>query len=142
MEPMVIAASAMSFLMPLLVKAGEAAAQKAGVAAWEKAKQIQAAIKRKLSGDAYAEQTLKRVEEEPDSQERQAALKGILAEKLKEDPEFSASLMQMLDEAEKARPEQKIDQRVSVSGQGRIGGDVNQVGTVAGNVDMSRGKEQ
>jgi hypothetical protein len=139
---MVIAASAMSFLMPLLVKAGEAAAQKAGVAAWEKAKQIQAAIKRKLSGDTYAEETLKRVEEEPDSPERQAALKGVLAEKLKEDPAFSESLMQLLEEAKKTGTEQKIDQRVSVSGQGRIGGDVNQFGTVGGNVDLSKGKER
>jgi len=55
----------------------------------------------KFKGDSYAEQTLARAKEMPESEDRQMALKGILAEKMKEDPDFAEEVKKLFDEINK-----------------------------------------
>ena len=56
------------------------------------------AVVQKLKGDNYAEQTLASAKELPESEERQLALKGVLAEKMKEDPGFAEEIGKLFDE--------------------------------------------
>jgi len=133
-----LAANVVATLTPYLVKAGEKLAKQVEEAAWEKLKTIYAAVKDKLTGDAYAEQTLDRLEKEPESVSRQAALVGVLEEKIKDDPAFSMTLQTLLDEA-KAAGAGSISQAVNVSGQAHTG-DINLFGKVEGNIDLSKKK--
>lgn len=95
------AAALLAPLLPYLVKVGEKAAEEAGkkfgTAAWEKAKALYEAIRGKFTGDAYAEETLKRAAEKPESEGRQAALTEVLAEKAEADPEFGQQLAQLTE---------------------------------------------
>ncbi len=138
MDPLTLATMAVNLVAPYLAKAGEAMAKQAGEAAWEKMKAIYAAVKDKLTGDAYAEQTLKRLEGNPASENRKAALVEILEEKIKDDPTFAEAIQKLLDEANKAGVE-TITQQVKVSGQARTG-DITQIGKVEGNVDLGKKK--
>jgi len=97
-----VAATATALLTPLLpylVKAGEKAAEEAGkkfgAAAWEKAEALYKAIREKFAGDAYAEETLKRAAEKPDSEGRRAALAEVLTEKAKSDSRFGQQLARL-----------------------------------------------
>jgi hypothetical protein len=133
-EPVTLATSALSLLTPYLMQAGEVIATKAGEAAWERAQALHAALKRRLGGDAYAEQTLQRLEQDPRSASRQAALVGVLEEKIAENPTFARFLLELVAEAGEERPE-PLSQQVTVSGNGRVGA-VTQIGVVKGNVDL------
>jgi len=55
-------------------------------------------VANKFRGDSYAEQTLTRAQEMPESEDRQMALKGILAEKMKDDPDFAEVVKKLFDE--------------------------------------------
>jgi hypothetical protein len=131
-----LAANVVAALTPYLAKAGEQLARQVEEAAWEKLKTIYAAVKNRLTGDVYAEQTLDRLEQEPQSPSRQAALAGILEEKLKDDPAFNTTLQMLLAEA-KAAGAGSISQTVNVSGQARTG-DINLFGKGEGNIDLSK----
>jgi hypothetical protein len=93
------AAALLTPLLPYLVKAGEGASteigKKIGVAAWEKIKALYETVREKFTGDAYAEETLKRATEKPESEDRRAALAGILAEKAEADPTFGQELARL-----------------------------------------------
>ena len=134
MDPSTIATTAVNFLVPYLARVGEAVANKAIDQAWEKIKTIYSAVKDKLAGDAYAEQTLRRLEEAPDSQSRRTALVSVLEEKIQEDPTFAKSLQKLLGEAKNAGAE-TIVQQVSVSGQAHTG-DITTIGKVEGDIDF------
>ena len=54
-------------------------------------------IKAELRGDSKAEQTLNRAEQMPESKERQAALENVIAEKMKEDPDFADNVRQLVE---------------------------------------------
>jgi hypothetical protein len=138
MDPLALATAVVNLLIPYLTKAGQAVADKAAAVAWEKTKAIFAAVKEKLSGDTYTEETLKRVEDEPQSQNRRAALIGVLEEQIKKDPAFADALGRLLAEAKSAGVE-TIQQTVTVSGQARTG-DITTIGKVEGSVDMSKQK--
>jgi hypothetical protein len=94
-----VAAAAISILMPYLSEAGKGFAQKFGENLAEKAGKLYQAIKSKFTGDAYAEQTLGRVEEKPDSEGRQSTLEQVLVEKLQEDSDFARLLQRLVQEA-------------------------------------------
>jgi len=97
-----IAAAAVALLVPYLQKAGEEFAKKAGQAAWEKAAEVQKAIKARFAKekDRYPAETLKRFEEKPEA--RQAAMQEALEGVLNEDHEFARTLLQLLKEADAA----------------------------------------
>ena len=65
----------------------------------------------KFKGDSYAEQTLAKAKEIPDSEDRQGALKSVLAEKMKADLDFAEKVKNLVDEAGKAQAGMAFDQR-------------------------------
>lgn len=138
MDALMIATTVVNLLVPYLSKAAESLAGKAGGAAWEKLETLFAAVKKKLAGDAYAEETLKRVSAEPESKSRQAALVGILEEQIGKDSEFAGTLQKLLNEAKDSGVD-SIIQKVSVSGNARTG-DITTIGKVQGKVDLSKRK--
>jgi hypothetical protein len=138
MDPLTIATSVVNLLIPYLSKAAESLTDKAANAAWEKLEALFAAVKAKLSGNAYAEETLKRAKEEPQSKSRQAALVGVLEEQIEHDTTFAETLRRLLSEAKDSGAE-SIVQNVSISGHARTG-DVTTIGKVEGKVDLSKRK--
>ncbi len=88
-------------IAPYLAKAGEAAASKAGEAAWQAAESLYHKIRAKFSHDhdTYAEQTLQRLEDQPTNEVRQAALADVLTEKVQTDPPFAQELRQAVQGA-------------------------------------------
>ncbi|HEX8650717.1 MAG TPA: DUF4062 domain-containing protein [Pyrinomonadaceae bacterium] len=94
-----VAAAAISILVPYLSEAGKGFAKKFGENMAEKAGNLYQAIKSKFTDDVYAEQTLSRVEEKPDSEGRKSTLEQVLIEKLQEDSDFAQRLQQLIEEA-------------------------------------------
>ena len=66
---------------PFVTKGAEAFSKTAGDRLAGKAADLLQTVTGKFRGDSYAEQTLARAREAPESDDRQAALKGILAER-------------------------------------------------------------
>jgi len=125
MEPSALAAMAVGLLAPYLAKAGEVIAEEAGMAAWKGAQALFNTIKKKVKGDEYAEKTLKRLEEQPESPGRAAAFSEVLSEKIAEDPAFASLLEQSVQEAKGSGD--NIHQEVRLSDHARAG-DINMVG--------------
>jgi hypothetical protein len=69
------------------------------------------AVIKKFKGDTYAEQTLARANEKPESEERQGALKGVLAEKMKDDPDFAEKVQKLVQDVQKEHARTVFDQR-------------------------------
>ena len=94
------AAAAAAFLGPFLAKIGESIAKKAAERIWDKAEALYQAIRQKFTRDqdAYAQQTLERLTEQPTSDGRQAALAMILTEKANSDPAFAQELLRLVQE--------------------------------------------
>jgi hypothetical protein len=130
-----VAATAIAILSPYLAKASESFAEKAGEKLAEKAGALYQAIKNKFKGDSDAEQTIAQVEAKPDSKARMAALEEVLTEKMKNDPDFAATVNRLVEEAKEADSrkvlvfgERNIGVAGDVSGSTFITGDSNQVG--------------
>ena len=87
-----------AFAAPLLVKGAEAFTKTAGEKLGGKMVDLCQVVVEKFKGDGYAEQTLARAKEIPESDERQLALEGILAEKMKEDSFFREEVETLFDE--------------------------------------------
>ena len=138
MDPFTIATAVVGLLVPYLSKAAESLADKAGGAAWDKLEALFAVVKKKSTGDAYAEEALNRLEGEPQSKSRQAALAGVLAEQMEKDSSFAENLQKLISEARDSGAE-TIIQKVSISGNARTG-DVTTIGKVEGKVDLSKRK--
>jgi hypothetical protein len=134
-----IATAAVTFLAPYLAKAGEALAKSVGEQLLGKMGDLYRAIKKKFKGDNYAEQTLVRVEEKPESEGRQVALAEVLADKMEADSDFAHLIRQLVEEigrlVEKSNGE-VIKQRIDISGKA---GDIIQVGRASGGVTMIKG---
>jgi hypothetical protein len=135
-EPSTLAMTVVSFIAPYLANAGETVAEKAGEAAWEKIKAVYAAVKGKLTGDSYAEQTLKRLEDQPKSPTRQAAMAGILEERIERDSSFGETLQNLLDEAKASGAEKVITQTLKIS-HARVR-DVTQIGEIGRDVNIGK----
>jgi hypothetical protein len=97
MDPVSLAA----FAAPLLAKGADAFTKTVGEKLGGKVVDFCQAVVEKLEGDSYAEQTLGRAKELPESEDRQLALKGVLAEKIKEDPNFAEEVENLFDEMNK-----------------------------------------
>lgn len=133
-EPVSLAATAVVLLAPYLVKAGEAFAEKAGEALADKTGALYRAIKSKFTDDTYAEQTLLRLEEAPDSEGRQTALEHLLAEKMEEDSGFAEQVRRLIEEAKAADTRNVISYgERSVA----IGGDVTNTNINTGDINSS-----
>lgn len=137
MQPIELATLAVGFIAPYFAKGGEAVAKKVGEAAWDKIETVYTNIKNKLADDAYAKKTLKRVEDEPESETRQAALVGVLVDTLKADPTFAETLEKLLDEGKEKVVNKTISQTVNVSGSAKTG-DIHQIGEAGGDVNIKK----
>jgi hypothetical protein len=127
-DPNMLASQALALVSPYLARVGEAAAQTAGEAAAKQAEAILGAIRRRFGDDkdAYAEQTLDKVIEQPEEEWPKQALEGILASKARQDAAFKAELEQLLQNAKQAAATQQFS--VHVSG-GKVR-DIHQIGSV------------
>lgn len=120
MDPTQLATQAVALLAPYLTAAGKAAAQKAGAAAGQQFQALMVAIRRRLSSepDTYGQQTLARLEQEPEAQPRQRALADVLAEKAEADAGFARELEQLV---QSARQEPAVGRFLTqVYGHGRV----------------------
>ena len=145
LDPVSIAAIA----APYLAKGAEALAKTAGEKIGGIVGDLAQAVANKFKGDSYAEQTLARAKEKPESKERENALKGVLAEKMEGDPAFAEVLGRLVDKAQKEKAGAVFDQRgQTVHGNQTNIGEANAPvfsGTFSGPVnvgDSGRGKNQ
>jgi hypothetical protein len=83
-----------------LAKGAEAFTKTAGEMLGGKIVELSQAVADKLKGDSYAEQTLARAKEMPESEDRQSALKGILTEKMNANSGFAEVIGKLLDEVQ------------------------------------------
>ncbi len=84
-------------LIILAAKGAQALAGKAGERLGGRpAGDLSRLVAGKFKGDSYAQQTLARAQEKPDSKQRQAALQEVLAEKMQIDPAFSPTAQRCL----------------------------------------------
>ena len=125
-------ASVAAIAASLLAKGVEAFSKTAGEKLAGKVADLVRAVSGKFKGDSYAEQTLARAKEMPESEDRQAALRSILAEKMKEDSGFAEDVKKLLDEMKSDEPSAYtiFDQRWQ-----NVGSQTN-IGTVKGSVNI------
>jgi hypothetical protein len=97
MDPVTIATAVVAFLSPYFAEGGKAAAKKVGEA-------LVATIKRRFQGKPAAEEALKDVEEAPQDEDLQAALRVQLKKVMQQDEAFAAELATLLDEALRSAP--------------------------------------
>jgi len=126
MDPMSLAALA----TPFLIKGAEAFSNTAGEKVGGKVGDLFQAVINKFKGDFYAEQTLARAKEKPESEARQGALKEVLADKMEDDSDFAEKVRRLADEIQKENARTAFDQR----GQTVHGPQTNIAGHVSGHV--------
>ena len=128
LDPVSLAALA----APVLAKGAEAFTKTAGEKLGGKIVELCQSVVDKFKGDSYAEQTLARAKEMPESEDRQSALNGILTEKMNADSGFAEELKNLLDEMQKGAASTHIafDQR------GQTVGTQTNIGNVHGFVNI------
>jgi len=129
-DPMSLAAVA----TPIIIKGAEAFSKAAGEKLGGKIDQLGQAVMIKFKGDSYAEQTLSRAKEKPDSADRQEVLKGVLSKKMKEDSKFAEEVQKLVDDMQEKKASvhatfvqnnQKVETQTNI---GNVQGSVN-IGT-------------
>ena len=128
LDPVSLAALA----TPFLAKGAEAFMKTAGEKLGGKIVELFQAVADKFKGDSYAEQTLARAKEMPESEDRQIALKGVLTEKMKADGDFTENVKKLIDGMQKDAASTYIafDQR------GQTVGTQTNIGNVQGAVNI------
>ena len=128
LDPVSLAALA----TPFLAKGAEAFMKTAGEKLGGKIVELFQAVADKFKGDSYAEQTLARVKEMPESEDRQSALKSILSEMMNADSVFAEEIKTLLDKMSKdgATTHIAFDQR------GQTVGTQTNIGNVQGVVNV------
>jgi murein L,D-transpeptidase YcbB/YkuD len=105
-EPVSLAASAVALLVPYLERVAGRVAEQATDALADAAipalKRLYEAVKARLRPGTYAGNQLQGVEERPDSEGRQQALRSALAEEVESDPAFAAELDRLVSQAQTA----------------------------------------
>lgn len=105
-EPVSLATAVVSLLAPFLRQLGGQVAEKASAeltdAALPAIKRLYHTLKERLRPGSYARSQLQGVEERPDSEGRQQALRSALAEELESDPAFAAEVERLVSEAQAA----------------------------------------
>jgi len=128
----VVVSMIVAAIAPLLAKGAEALAKTASEKVTGKVVELCHTIENKFKGDSYAEQTLARAREKPESEDRQIALKTILTEKMEGDPDFAQKVTKLIEEVQK---EQGSSRTVfNQQGQTVQGPQTNIGGNVQGNV--------
>lgn len=103
MDIQLIASTTVALLSPYLVKAGEVIANKASEAIWDKAAQLYQIVKEKFKGNTTAEVALADLEQMPNDEDSQAALRKELKKTMQSDANFGEQLRLLLQEAGKTQ---------------------------------------
>lgn len=105
-EPFSIAAAAVALLAPYLERLAKQVAEQAtdavGEAAVPAVKRLYQAVRARLRPGTYAGNQLQGLEERPESEGRQQALRTALVEELESDPAFAAELERLVSDAKAA----------------------------------------
>lgn len=115
-----IATQVVGMIVPYLIQAGKATLESV-------VPQVLDAIRKQFKGDAYAKQTLKRLEAKPEDKSRAGALEMILAEKMNADRKFAALLEGYVKSAERPTSE-VINQNITLNGGSEVRGNITQIG--------------
>ncbi len=126
-------------LIFITLQATEGFVQRGGERLFERMEDAIQNVRQKLKGDTFAEQTLERAIENPESEERRAALQDVLIEKMGKDNSFIESLKQLIQYVKQADTNQvlALSQR-SVA----IGGDVKESTIITGDNNLIGGISQ
>lgn len=139
MDPLTLAATAVSMIAAYFARVGDSAAEKIGAdlagSLGERLGQLYERIKTKVSGDRFAEPTLERLEQQPDSGLRQAALAEILAELVTTDASFADDLSRLIS-ASRAASDATLTQ-IADAGAVALRGTVNMRGMYVAGRDMT-----
>ena len=132
---------------PFVAKGAEALSKTAGEKLGGLVGDLSQAVINKFKGDSYAEQTLARANEKPESEARQGALKEVLAEKMEGDSDFAEKVQKLVDDVQKASSRTAFDQRgQTIHGpQTNIAGNVKGSvfsGSFSGPVNVEKGKDE
>ena len=131
---MVVDLSVSCLFCTVLEKGAEAFTKTAGERLGGKMVALCQSVVKKFNENNYAEQSLARGKELAKSEERQLALKGILAERIKEDPSFAEEVKKLFDEfkSEISSGHAIFDQR------GQDVGTQTNIGNVQGTVNIGQ----
>jgi hypothetical protein len=108
MDPISLAAA---LAAPYVAKGAEAFSKTAGEKIGGIVGELCQTVADKFKGNSLAEQTLAYAKEKPESEDRQGALKFVLADKMKEDPGFAEKVKKLVDEAQKGQTKTGFDLR-------------------------------
>jgi hypothetical protein len=131
---------------PIVIKGAEAFSNATGEKLGGMVGDLCHVVINKFKGDSAAEETLALAQKKPESKGLQSAVEEILAEKIKDDPDFAENVRKLVDEMQKERAGAVFDQRgQTVHGpQTNIAGDVKgQVffGTFSGPVNIDKNED-
>jgi hypothetical protein len=101
MDALALANTAVAFLSPYLVKAGEKAAEEAGKKLPDAAARVWNAITTKFRGNVVAEAAVQDLAEQPGDQLNQSAFANQLRKVLEAEPVFATELAHLLEEAKR-----------------------------------------
>ena len=150
MEPTTttLAASAIAFLSPYLVKAGTKAAEEVGKQLPVYVGKVWTAIADKFKGRPAAEEAVQDLLDKPEDEDNQASLRKELRKVLESDAAFAESFAELLRQAQSEAKSQGGD-TITVTGGGAVatghgravgqGGNLIE-GDVHGNITMSQSK--
>lgn len=110
MDPIAVAASVVALLSPMLKKASEEFAGKAGAAVFDKAQELLSKLKQRWRGDAFAEETVSRFEADPDRYG--VYLQDLLVERLGADETLAVDILRCLSEIRAVGPELRVVQKI------------------------------
>lgn len=97
MDPTALATVAVTALSPYLLEAGKAGAGALGKEAFAQLKSLVTWLRQRLASDSYASETLKRLSDEPEDEDRQQQLASVLSGIAKKDSAFAAELRGLVD---------------------------------------------
>ncbi len=150
MEPLAIAASALTVLSPYLAKAGTKAAEEIGEKLPEHARKMWTAITDKFKDKEAAQEAVTDLLDKPDDEMKQIVFKNQLFKMLESDEAFAKSIEKMLRIAKDEAKEQG-DNMIINAGSGAVAtghgvaagaGGVAVKGDVHGSLNLSQSKPQ
>ena len=144
MEPIsVIAAAAITILIPYFQEVGKGFAKKAGESAWEKCEDLYQALIKKFKGKPSAEEALSDLKNNPTDEDNQASLRKELRKFLEVDKVFAEELSRLIDDAQKAGIFVSGSGAVATSGGTAAGANGIAIhGNVDGGINIGANKEQ
>ena len=135
MDPVSIAAAAVTALSPYLAKAAGKAAEAAGSAAFEQGRKLFDKLKARFAGSSVESKQLQKLEAEPDNALNRAVVEGLLGDALKEDPKFLAEIAALVGAAGAGQVNEFKTQATTI-------GNVTNVGTLHGGLSIGGANKQ